>query len=298
MPVKSVKTGLVGKLCVKCGQILPLSDFPSNKEWKSQSYHDSWCKECGKKYVNSKEDVVQYCYENNRHWEDSYWEACKRKGQAEMTKTDAIFKASTEAKRIKIAESICAKQWLTLMNNASFYRYEEHDQAVSAALIEGNEPDEEEGKEAEKPVWSKTWRGYYTPSQIAELDETFDLYVSQYGITELNHLDATRKLIKTSYNADIAADRYKRGEITAQEYRQAQAVYTDYSKETMLSALEQGKQQQVVEVDSLGEIIEALESGGFLGENNFQFEPDQIDAVMADFRHTIAAVGQSIGGYE
>ena len=73
----------------------------------------------------------------------------------------------------------------------------------------------------------------------------------------------------------------------------------DYSKDTLVSAIMQSKQKQGTgELDSLGVIIDRLESTGRLGDNDFQFEPDQIDLILADFRHTIAAVGQSIGGYE
>lgn len=127
----------------------------------------------------------------------------------------------------------------------------------------------------------------------------YDEYVNKYDITEPNHIDSIRKLLKASLNADIAADRYRRGEINAQEYRQAQQVFMDYSKDTLVSAIMQSKQKQGTgELDSLGVIIDRLESTGRLGDNDFQFEPDQIDLILADFRHTIAAVGQSIGGYE
>lgn len=40
------KQQIASKLCVRCGEVLPLNSFYSNKEWASQSFHDAWCKEC------------------------------------------------------------------------------------------------------------------------------------------------------------------------------------------------------------------------------------------------------------
>lgn len=291
---------LVGKYCIKCGKVLPLGDFAMNKEWKSQSYHDIWCKECAKKSLKTKEDVARYCYENNRHWEDKYWEACKVRAQKTMSTSDLILKATDETKRQKAAIQIVAQTWLSIMNNNAYYQYEDHDEASTTAL-NNPEAQTDSPETSEKPKWDKTWRGYYTDSQIREQTEAFDGYVKAYGIdmNDLNLVDSTRKLLKASMNADIADDRFRRGEINMQECKAAHALYEEYSKMTTFAACVQAKNKVgVTDEDSLGMIIERLESTGLLGENNYTFEPDQVDMIISDFRHTIAAVGTSIGGYE
>lgn len=53
--VKGMKKKLISKLCVKCGKVLPLQDFYSNKDWMDQTYHDAWCKECVGKFCVDKE---------------------------------------------------------------------------------------------------------------------------------------------------------------------------------------------------------------------------------------------------
>ena len=63
------------KLCIKCNRSLPLSEFYPNKKWAAQSYHDAWCKECAQRYCTDQESLKQYCFENNRKWEDSYWDS-------------------------------------------------------------------------------------------------------------------------------------------------------------------------------------------------------------------------------
>lgn len=118
-------------------------------------------------------------------------------------------------------------------------------------------------------------------------------------MNDLNLVDSTRKLLKASLNADIADDKFRRGEITMQECRAAHSLYEEYSKMTTFAACVQAKNKVgVTDEDSLGEIIERLESNGFLGTNDYTFDQDQVDMIIADFRHTIAAVGTSIGGFE
>lgn len=77
----SSKSAIIGKYCIKCGKVLPLENFAPNKDWTSQQYHDVWCLECAKKNIKTVNDIKQYCQDNNRHWEDSYYEECKRRGQ-------------------------------------------------------------------------------------------------------------------------------------------------------------------------------------------------------------------------
>lgn len=70
-----------GKRCIRCNRTLPLEDFFPNKLWASQLYRDAWCKECSRKFVHNHEDLMKYCFENNRKLTDAGWEGAKKKAK-------------------------------------------------------------------------------------------------------------------------------------------------------------------------------------------------------------------------
>lgn len=78
---KQRKKIIQSKLCIRCNKVLPMADFYPNKGWVAQSYRDAWCKECAGKYCHSKDDLKQYCYENNRKWDDRFYETANKKAQ-------------------------------------------------------------------------------------------------------------------------------------------------------------------------------------------------------------------------
>ena len=102
------------KLCLKCNRVLPLGDFYPNKKWSTQSYRDTWCKECAIKYCKTQEDVEQYCYENNRTWKDSYWDSAMKKAQHILaTSAEYIDPKTSSERRRQLEELTAARQFFS-----------------------------------------------------------------------------------------------------------------------------------------------------------------------------------------
>lgn len=71
---RRIKSSVAAKLCVRCGEVKPLHDFYSNKEWATQSFHDAWCKACALGFCKDRETLQSFCWYNNRSWSDDYYE--------------------------------------------------------------------------------------------------------------------------------------------------------------------------------------------------------------------------------
>jgi len=67
------------KMCMRCRQIKPITEFYKNRGWSAGLYSDSICRECARAEVSDKETARKYCWENNRLWSDALWEAAGRK---------------------------------------------------------------------------------------------------------------------------------------------------------------------------------------------------------------------------
>ena len=277
-------TNVSSKYCLRCNRVLPLNQFYPNKMWGDQRYHDAWCKDCVGKYCVDKESVKQYFYDNNRMWKDSIWDTALKKAQYVLA-TDATYinKATSSTKREEIEKRTAAKQVFSLMNLSQNYSYVDN---VSELAKDPYEPVEEE-----KPLrYNTLWRGYYTDDQIASLEEIYSQYEEDFVLDNVNLRDYARKVAKASLNADIAEDKFRRGKLSAGEYKEAQKIFDDLSKSSNFAACRR-KPGESSGMGTLGEIIMRLEISGLLNENGFTFPEDDIDKISADFRHTIRSVG-------
>ena len=97
-PTKGVRKA-PSKLCLRCNRILPLTNFYVHKDWREQVYRDAWCKECAGKYCKDKESLKGYCFENNRRWEDQYFDSAMKKAQYSLATNPDYLASSTEEKR-------------------------------------------------------------------------------------------------------------------------------------------------------------------------------------------------------
>ena len=282
------KTSANYKLCIKCNRSLPLSEFYPNKKWAAQSYHDAWCKECAQRYCTDQESLKQYCFENNRKWEDSYWDSSYKKAQYYLSNNPLYVnpKTPTEKKKAIVDEATC-RQFFTLMNMKSFYTY--LDNVKTNDVFEAQKIEERDTK----MEYSKVWRGYFTKDQIAILDATYEEYERDFDLGNVSVRDYARKVAKASLNADIAEDKMRRGEISASEYNEVQKIFDNLSKSSNFAACAR-KPGSSTGLTSLGNIIYNLEINHQLDINPFIFPEDDIDKVMADYRHVAVAVGVQI----
>lgn len=141
-----------------------------------------------------------------------------------------------------------------------------------------------------KPIYSRVWRGTYTPEQIEMLDEQYEKLENDFELDDENRRDYARKVIRASFNADIAEDKYRRGEITLKEYKDAANLFDNLSKSSEFAACKR-KPGETSGMGSLGEIILQVELGGALNDRKDEFPPDQIDDILNDYYHAFEAAG-------
>ena len=285
------KAKVGSKLCIRCNRVLPFADFYPNKQWRVQSYRDAWCKDCVADHCHDLESQKEYCHDNNRRWEDSYYDSAMKKAQYVLaTNAEYIDPKTSSKKRELIAGRTAARQFFSMMNMANFYCYVENigEDRIPAPVEESKSDDSSAAQT--KMTFNKKWRGYFTDEQIEALEDIYAQYEEDFVLDNVNIRDYARKVAKASLNADIAEDRMRRGEISAGDYKEAQKIFDDLSKSSNFAACRR-KPGESSGLGSLGEIILRLETSGELNVQGVTFEPDDIDKIIADFRHTLTAAG-------
>lgn len=113
----------------------------------------------------------------------------------------------------------------------------------------------------EKPHFSKEWGGYYTDEQIEIMNDKYARYEEDFVLDNVSIQDYARKVVKASLNADIAEQKYRRGDIGLTEYRDALRVFDDLSKSSNFAACRR-KPGEAAGLGSMGEIILRIELDG------------------------------------
>ena len=283
------KEKVPSKLCVRCGKVLPLTDFYPNKLWKAQRGRDAWCRECAAKYCKDKETLMEYCNDNNRLWKDTFWDSANKKAQYILA-TDPDFLSSSVSKKRKeeLEGKTTCRQFFSMMNLGPFYTFVDRVGGDGTFVIQAKEPIVEEDGSQQK--YNRKWAGNYTDEQIEILEEKYSQYEEDFVLDNVNIRDYARKVCKASLNADIAEDKMRRGMISVGEYKETQKIFDDLSKSSNFAACRR-KPGEASGMGSLGEIIVRLEVDGKLNKNGFHFPPDDIDKIITDLKHTFKAVG-------
>lgn len=284
----AVKSSTEKKMCVKCNKILPLTEFYPNKLWKAQHYHDAWCKDCVANYCQDANTLKEYCHENNRQWKDSFWDSSVKKASYGLsTNPEYIQPHTTKRQRQEMANQAAVRAFLAMMNLRPFYCFSEHFDDEEGYVVDKSR---EDGRAVEKRSYNQKWGGYFSKEEIQYLEDIYAQYEEDFVLDNVSMRDYARKVAKASLNADIAEDQMRRGQVSASEYKEAQKIFDDLSKSANFAACRR-KPGESSGMGSLGEIIMRLEVNGELKENGFTFPEDDIDKIIADFRHTLHSVG-------
>ena len=120
-----------------------------------------------------------------------------------------------------------------MMNMKQTYGYVENVTADGQFVQETKEDEEpEEGKRA----YNRKWSGFFTKDEISILEETYAQYEEDFVLDNVSMRDYARKVAKASLNADIAEDKFRRGQLSASEYKEAQRIFDDLSKSSNFAA--------------------------------------------------------------
>lgn len=290
----SRKSSVASKLCIRCNRVLPLSEFYPNKEWRSQSYRDVWCRECASKYCFDRESLKDYCYENNRRWEDSFYDSALKKAQySQATNAEFIDPKTSRKKKDEIEGRAAARQFFSMMNMSGFYGYIENigDDGIYTPHEESSScQDSTSSSFPTKLEYNRKWRGHFTQEQIEALEDIYSQYEEDFVLDNVNIRDYAKKVAKASLNADIAEDRMRRGEISASDYKEAQKIFDDLSKSSNFAACKR-KPGETSGLGSLGEIVMRIESTGKLNTDGFHWPEDSVDMAISEYRHSLVAAG-------
>ena len=163
------------KLCIKCNTVLPLGSFYPNKEWVAQSYRDAWCRDCANKHCENKDDIIQYCVQNNRRFNASCWDTAVNKAQSAVANNaEYVSPKTSTSRREKILEKTAVAQYFAMMNLLPYYSYTDNFDENGMYVGDVSKNTDEEAKETPKAVYSRVWRGTYTQEQIEILDEQYE----------------------------------------------------------------------------------------------------------------------------
>lgn len=285
----SVNTVVDTKFCPKCGRARPLTEFYPNRLWTEQIYRDAWCKDCAQREGTTEDGLKAYCLDNNRAWRDECYEMAVRKARNHLTTNEKYIKATSKERAEMEGKAIC-NAFFGICNLRQYYTYEDH-----AVSFPTQEPDKEvaerEEKEQKKQIYSKRWRGYFTPEQIDILEEIYAQYDRDFDLSDVSLQDYAMKVAKASFHADQVYDRMRRGDATSSEYKDAQKIFDDLSKSSNFAACKR-KPGETTGMGSLGEIILRIEGTGKLNFDGDIWPQDSVDAAINEYRHALVAAGR------
>lgn len=284
------------KMCVKCENVKPLKDFYPNRDWKDQAGHDAWCKECVRGYVDNLESLKKYCAHNNRAFSEEAYRAAEKKAKYMLsTNEDYINPRVAREKKERLEAKTSATQYFTMMNFSAFYHYIDNisDTGDFFPTYVNGVVDSKSGlSEKDRTlVYSKEWCGMFEAWQLERLNDLYERYETDFDLKDVNIQDYVRKACKASLNADIAEDKMRRGEISVKEYKDTQQIFDSYSLSSGLAATKR-KPGENSALDNLGKIIYDIEVTGILSTRKVTFPPDDVDRIIAEFRHTDLAIGE------
>lgn len=281
------------KMCIACGRILAHDAFYGNKDFASQACHDAWCKECALQAVD-RDTLRAYCWYNNRQWSDEFYEAALKKALYALASKEDYLSASDTRKQ-KMVDAMACKQFFSMMNLASFYRYRDNvgergEYREFDAAAEEEAPLQAISHDDGELLYSREWNGMYTQREIDYLDDYYERLEEGFVLDNQNIQDYARKVAKASLDADTKYNRMRQGQGNAGDWKEAQAIFDNLSKSANFAACKR-KPSDNAGMGALGLIVQKIEASGKLQTKQVKFPKDDIDLILEDFSHTLAAVG-------
>jgi len=286
------------KKCNKCGQVKVFSRFFMNRKWEQEMMRDSWCKDCIAIHVTDRESLIQYCDFNQRLFHPYLWsiatEYCLNKykeakeytslSKDEVSQTDFIDKKSIKIyfSRMNMRQYYDTKKVVFKDPNGNDIELKEDSDEVDAF---------EYTHSLVKKTFNKEWSGFYTDSELAYLKEYFNGLLNDYKIDRVSHIDYAKKVCKASLAMDKAFSDMCDGKIGAEKkFKDLKDIFDQLSQSAKFAEKTRNETEQN-STDNLGDLIRRIENDGFLNNNPYKFEKDDIDKVIDDFKWTLMSLG-------
>lgn len=277
------------KICAHCGAAKSITDFYGNKGWEEQLKYDIWCKACVNK-CTTKEQMKEYFWENNRAWTESIWNSAVRRAE-NLARMNTVYQNANEERRKVILEKLACQQIPVTMQSNSLYKYEPHDkdgerisykEAISNGLLDKEEDPNER-------IYSQKFNGNFRPHELVYLENYYENLGGDDLDTE-NLRDYVKKLAKASLQADKAQDDYAAGRCDFSVVKDALALFDMLSKSSNLAACKR-KASDTFQTTSWSEISMALETNGHPCTRKIEWEKDDVDRTIDEFRYIVQAMG-------
>lgn len=291
------------KMCVKCTKMVVYSGYYKNRGWTAQAYHDAWCKDCAKKYCTTKENIKEYCWLNNRAWNEWHWDKAIDAARYTLSTNKTYIKAPRERKGIMEEEAAC-KVYLAQMNLINVYQYSENVAPEQGHYIPYS-ADNKDGELAESAIenmrldneleYSSTWNGLFTKREIDYLDEYYADLEKDFSLDDVSMRDYARKVAKASLLHDDAFNKIRTGAIESKEYNAIKNNFDELSKSANFAACRRRVDDKIM-VLPLGEVVEYLEVNKKIHTRKDVWEQDSVDQMIIEMGHIATALGIDTGG--
>lgn len=281
-PKKQLRT------CKKCGAAKGLDEFYSNRGWKEMYGHDIWCKDCVRKCV-TKDEIMQYFWENHREWNERIWDAAKAKAEKIAINNDVYNNSSDDVKRGILERLTCGQVPLVM---GAFYQYKDTEASgKSLTYEEAKKNGEVIGyKDENIKQYSKKFNGYFKPAELEYLEEYYRGLENDFDLNDTNLRDIAKKLAKASMQADEAQDDYAAGRCDFTVVKDALAQFDMLSKSGNFAACKR-KTDEKTGMSSWSELTYKLETTGHPCLRKIEWEPDDVDKTIAEFSYLVESLG-------
>ncbi|MBP5423849.1 MAG: hypothetical protein J6Y78_15540 [Paludibacteraceae bacterium] len=283
------------RMCIHCGQTKPLSNFYSNKDWVENNGKDAWCKQCIAK-IRTKDEMRRYFWENNRMWKENVWENALKQAELQAAKS-TVYQKSNEERRQVLLESIACPIMPQLFKLTQNYKYEEHKKDVNAnnydeAKETGKIVEFESSKAKDKnlKVYNEFFNGEFKPVEIEYLENYYKGLEADFDLSDTSLRDNAKKLAKASLLADKVQNDYMAGRCSLQDVKDAMTQYDLLMKTGNFAACKR-KPGDKAGLGSWAEIAFQLESTGHIMQRKIEWEKDDVDKTIEEFRYIVESLG-------
>lgn len=283
------------KMCLRCREVKPVTEFYVNKGWSSQLYCDSICKDCAKQEIRDKESARKYCWENNRVWSEALWEAATKKATSILASNqEYVSKRTKQERKDELMLKTTAAQFPSVINGFGLYQYVENEteegrMPFNPESLAGTTAETATTRQDEEFVWSDEWGGMYTKRELRYLDGYMDRLRDEFVLDNVNREDYARRVALASLDANNKFQKMRQGTGTAKEWQDAQNVFDAMSKSASFA---ESQRKEVVnsKLTALDMIIMDIELNHHNELPKVTFEKDDIDKILHDFGFTGEAI--------
>ncbi|GLI82329.1 hypothetical protein ANABIO32_00150 [Rossellomorea marisflavi] len=262
------------KQCIHC---LQLKEKKRNFYKSYSNWHGDgllpYCKTCLKSYLKDKENNTTAVKEILRILDKPYKEEMWNKAKEMENDTLGVYLKN-----------------IALNDSSETYDSSDHliNNVVNTHGVSVSSPEKtvthQDTYVQEDKVYSKSWLGYYTPTEIEYLEDYYIGLDRDFRIVTKSHKDYAKKIAKASLHMDKCFQEMQDGVNGAdKKYKEAKDIFDTLSKSAKFSESQRGITD--VGMGSISQIVEMVESETWVYEHKNDLDQDNYDRLIEDFKH-------------